>query len=384
MDREIKLVDIHAQYQEIRDRLFPAWEEVLASMRLMLGPNMKAFETEFAAYCGAHRAVGCDSGTTAILLPLRALGIGPGDVVLTVSMTFFATVEAVILAGAKPVMLDVDEDSCTMSVEALRRYLSEECRRDGDRLVEKAGGGTVKAILPVHLYGMPADLRAIMEIAAEYGLAVIEDCAQAHGAEFAGRRIGSFGQAASFSFYFSKNLSALGEGGIMLAADDRVADRLERLRLHGQTDKYTHAEIGYNARLDELQAVVLRLKLEKLDEWNEKRRRAAALYHEGLAGLPLQLPKSLPGRKEVYHLYVVRTPRRDELAAFLGARRIGCGIHYPLPCHLQPALAYLGYRPGSLPVTENLCSQVLSLPMHPHLEAGEVAEVCGAVREFFS
>ncbi len=384
MNKEIKLVDIRAQYDEIREELHQVWDHIFSTMHLMLGPNMKSFEEEFAQYSGARYGVGVDSGTAALHLGLKAIGVKPGEEVFTVSYTFFATVEAIIHAGATPVMLDVDESSGTMSPEKLDAFISENCRFDGECLTNSVTGKHITAIVPVHLYGMPADMDPIMAIARKYKLKVLEDCAQAHGAEYRGKRIGSFGDAAGYSFYFSKNLSALGEGGIVLTSSEGTRDALNRLRLHGQTDKYTHAEIGYNSRLDEMQAAVLRLKLKHLDRWNQRRVAIADQYTRGLSDLPLSGFHASNGEvRPVYHLYVIRTPKRDQLADFLRKQNIGVGIHYPVPSHLQPGVEYLGYKPGDLPISETLSSEVLSLPMHPHLTDEEVNVVIAAVREFF-
>ena len=383
MSKEIKLVDIHAQYMDIREELHQAWDDIFSTMHLMLGPNMQAFESEFAGYSETGYGVGVGSGTAAVHLGLTAIGVRPGDEVIAPSFTFFATVEAVIHAGAVPVMLDVDRDTATLSPEAVEAFLRENGQRRGDELFNKVTGRRISAMIPVHLYGMPADMDALARIAADNHLKVLEDCAQAHGAVYKGRKIGSFGDAAAYSFYFSKNLSALGEGGIVLTPHGEVRDALQRLRLHGQTDKYTHGEIGYNSRLDEMQAAVLRLKLKHLDRWNQRRVELAGRYDKALQGLPVTPIAPPEGRNAVYHLYVIRTSRRDELMEFLRRHRIGVGVHYPLPCHLQPALHHLGYNKGDLPVSEQLAEEVLSLPMHPHLTEEEVDQVAAAIRDFF-
>ncbi len=383
MDKEIKLVDIRAQYEEIRDELHRHWDDVFRDMHLMLGPHQNAFENEFAAYSGARFGVGVGSGTAAIHLGLLALGVRPGEEVIVPSFTFFATVEAVVHCGAVPVLLDVEEAGATLSAEKVRAFIREKCTLRGQELINRASGRRVRALIPVHLYGMPAEMDELMDIARENGLQVLEDCAQAHGAEFRGRKAGSFGDAAAYSFYFSKNLSALGEGGIVLTSREDVRDAVQRLRLHGQTDKYTHNEIGFNSRLDEIQAVVLRLKLQKLDRWNQRRIELAARYDNALRDLPLKFFVPLEGRRAVYHLYVIRTARRDALADYLRDRKIGVGVHYPIPCHLQPGVHDLGYSRGDLPVSERLAAEVLSLPMHPHLSEMDVDRVAQAIREFF-
>lgn len=384
MAQEVRMVDLHAQYEEIKTELWAEWGKALESMQLMLGPNMKAFEKEFASWCGAGHGVAVDSGTGALILALRALGIGPGDGVIVPPWTFFATPEAVRLVGARPFFVDVEPGSMNLDPEKVREFAETGCRFDGETLVEKRTGARVRAVIPVHIFGLPADMEAIGALASRYRLGVLEDCAQAHGAAIGRRRVGTFGELAAFSFYFSKNLSALGEAGLVLARGAETAAALERLRVHGQSDKYTHAELGYNARLDELQAVVLRLKLKRLEEWNRRRAAAADAYDRELAGLPLALPPRRPGVTPAWHLYVVRGPRRDDLSARLRERGIASAVHYPVPCHLQPALADLGYKPGSLPVSEKLAGEVLSLPMHPHLDEGAVAVVGAAVRAFYA
>jgi dTDP-4-amino-4,6-dideoxygalactose transaminase len=383
LHKEIKLVDIQAQYNEIRDELHKTWDEVFLKMHLMLGPHMSAFENEFAQYSGTRFGVGVGSGTAALHLGLLALGVLPDEEVIVPSFTFFATVEAVAHCGAVPVMLDVDRESATLSVAGVKEFISENCRLRDNKLFNKVTGRRVRAMIPVHLYGMPARMDELMRIARENGLQVLEDCAQAHGAEFNGRKIGSFGDASAYSFYFSKNLSALGEGGIVLTQREDVKDAVQKLRLHGQTDKYTHGQIGFNSRLDEMQAVVLRLKLTHLDRWNQRRIELAKRYDKALQGLPVVPFAAEPGRDPVYHLYVIQTAKRDQLAEFLRNRQIGVGIHYPIPCHLQPGVRHLGYREGDLPVSERLATEVLSLPMHPHLQDSEVDQVAQAVQDFF-
>jgi len=381
--REVKLVDIKAQYDEIRAELWREWEKAFDSMQLVLGPNMTAFEKEFAAYCGVEGAAAVDSGTSALLLALRSMGVGEGDEVIVPSWTFFATPESVLLAGAHPVMVDIDEATFNISPRKVREFVETACRLDGDYPVDRKSGKKIKAIIPVHIFGLPAAMDELMAIAEKYHLLVLEDCAQAHGAEYKGRKVGSIGDCAAFSFYFSKNLSALGEAGIILSRHPGYIEAIQKLRVHGQTDRYSHSLIGYNARMDELQAVVLRLKLKKLDEWNRRRKRAARMYDERLADLPLLLPARPDGMESVYHLYVIRTPERDRLIEYLKQRRIGVGIHYPLPCHLQPALSFLGVHAGSLPVTERMAKEVLTLPMHPHLTDEDIGYVTESIRSFF-
>lgn len=367
MPDKIPLVDLYTQYKPLKDEIAQAWSEVLDSMRLFLGPNVQAFEQEFASYCGVAHAIGVSDGTNALHLALRACGVGPGDEVVTVSHTFIATVEAILLAGARPVFVDVDPRTCTMDVGQVEGKLTPRTR----------------AILPVHLYGQCVDVDPILEIADRHGLAVIEDACQAHGSAYNGRRAGGLGTMAAFSFYFSKNLGAYGEGGMVTTNDDDLARRVRMLRDHGSEQRYHHDLIGLNGRLDELQAAVLRIKLRHLDAWNDRRRRHAALYNRALESVGVVVPFEAPCGQHVYHLYVIRTGQRDGLREWLAERDIGTGIHYPIPVHLQQACIGYGDGSGSLPVTESLVGEILSLPMYPELTETQIERVTGAVREFF-
>ena len=328
-------------------------------MHLFLGPQNDAFEQEFADYCGAAECVTVGNGTDALHLALRAAGIGPGDEVITVAHTFFATTEAIRMVGATPVFVDIDPDLYTLDPSQIEARLTPRTR----------------AILPVHLYGQLADMEPIMRLAAAHGLTVIEDAAQAHGAAYRGRRAGAVGHLACFSFYFSKNLGAYGEAGAVTTSDPELAQRLRILRDHGSDRRYHHVEYGFNARMDEVQAAVLRIKLRHLDDWNAQRRAHAATYADLLATHGLGLPRTGPDREHVFYVYVVRSPERDAVAARLRDAGIGSGIHFPVPIHLQPATADLGYRPGDLPVTEQAAQEVLSLPMYAELTAPQLARV---------
>ncbi len=303
-----------------------------------------------------------------MLLALRACGIGPGDEVITVSHTAVATVAAIELSGASPRLVDVESGTLTLD----------------PRELEKTITGRTKAIIPVHLYGCPADMTPILTFAREHGLVVIEDCAQAHGARYAGRLVGTLGDAAAFSFYPTKNLGAMGDGGAIATSRADVAERLLSLRQYGWRERYISDEPGFNSRLDELQAAILRVRLRYLDEENDSRRRLAATYDERLSRLPLVLPVVRPGDRPVYHLYAIRTERREELRAHLRERGISTAIHYPAPVHLQPAYARLGYRPGSLPVTEDAARSLLSLPMYPDLSPEAPLIVAEAIAQFFN
>jgi dTDP-4-amino-4,6-dideoxygalactose transaminase len=358
-------VDLRAQFRALRGEIMPAIEAALEQMQLMLGPNTRAFEAEFAAYCGVRHAFAVSNGTDALHLALRACDIGPGDEVITVPNTFVATVEAIVLAGAQPVLVDVDPDTGNM---------------DPAR-IEEAITPRTRALMPVHLYGQPADMDGIRVIAQRHNLRVIEDACQAHGAEFRGQRAGSLGDIACFSFYYSKNLGAYGEGGAVVTDDPELAERVRLLRDHGSPRKYEHTTFGFNARPDELQSVVLRVKLNHLDAWNERRRAIAARYTDGLVGLPLQTPRVPEHTSPVFHIYAVLTPRRDDLLSWLHERGIGAAIHYPIAVHKQPA--YTDLARGNLAVAERWTRETLSLPIYAELSDDDTEYVIEAVRTFF-
>jgi dTDP-4-amino-4,6-dideoxygalactose transaminase len=364
----IPLVDLRAQYQPLKNEIMAGMEQALEGMHLFLGENVQAFEKEFAQFCGVKHGIGVSDGTSALHIILRAMGIGPGDEVITVSHTFVATVEAIILAGARPVFVDIDPHTYLMDVGQIEAKITPR----------------TKAILPVHLYGQTADMDPIMEIASRHGLKVVEDACQAHGAEYKGRRAGSLGHAAAFSFYFSKNLGAYGEGGFITTDDDELARRVRMIRDHGSERRYYHDLIGMNARLDELQAVVLRAKLPHLEEWNAQRRSHARQYHKLLQGTPAITPVEWPENRHVCHLYVVQVPQRDELQAWLKGQGIGTGIHYPVPVHLQKVMGFLGHKAGDLPVTEQVTSGILSLPMYPELTDEEIEFVTDSIKTFYT
>ena len=364
----IEFVDLKRQYQPLREEIMSGIEQVLAGMNLFLGENVHRLEEEFAAYCGAPHAIGVGSGTDALHLALRAVGIGPGDEVITVSNTFFATVEAIALCGARPVFVDIDPATYTM---------------DASR-VEAAVTPRTKAIVPVHLYGQPVDMDPIIAISRKYGLSVVEDACQAHGAEYKGVRTGSLGDAAAFSFYYSKNLGAYGEGGMVVTKDPEIATSVQMLRNHGAKERYRHALLGVNARLDEIQAAALRVKLPHLDRWNAARRTRAEEYSRHLADLEdVVTPVSQSYAKHVFHLYVIRTRDREGLQKWLKSHGVSTGVHYPVPVHLQEACADFGYSPGSLPETEAAAQEILSLPMFAELTIDEVAYVCQTIRDYF-
>jgi dTDP-4-amino-4,6-dideoxygalactose transaminase len=372
-ERTVPLVDVAAAWRAQRNELDAAIARVVTAGAFIGGPEVAAFEQALAAFCGVRFAVGFASGTPALHLGLLALGVGPGDDVVTVAHTFAATAEAIEHAGARPRFVDVDEATGGMDPKALAQAL------DG-----------AAAVLPVHLYGLPADMAAITELAEEAGVPVLEDAAQAHGAtvtlpgEAAPRRAGSLGALAAFSFYPGKNLGAFGDAGAVTTRDEDLAARIGRLRDHGRTAKYEHGEVGWGERLDALQAAVLGVKLTRLEAANDARRRLARRYSRELEGVGDLVPPAMPaGRSSSWHLYVVRTRRRDALLEHCRAAGVQAGVHYPLPLHLQPAFRHLGYARGDLPVTEAWAEECLSLPLYPQLEAAAQDHVIATVREFF-
>jgi dTDP-4-amino-4,6-dideoxygalactose transaminase len=361
----VPFVDLGAQQRALAAELEPLLRGLLERTDWVLGADVERFEDEFAAYCGAAHGIGTDCGLSAIELLLRAYGIGPGDEVVTAANTFVATVLAISHTGARPVLADVDPRTYTLDPAALGRAITPRTR----------------AVIPVHLYGQPADMDAIGALADRHGLLVIEDACQAHGARYKRKRVGSLGHAAAFSFYPGKNLGALGDGGIAVTSDAAVAESLRELRNYGQREKYDHVVKGFNRRLDTLQAAALRVKLRRLDQWNERRRRSAALYDELLAGWGVITPWTAPYAEHVWHLYVIRCQDRDALRQQLAECEVDTGIHYPVPVHLQRAYRDLGYAPGDFPVTEACAREIVSLPMYPELGADMVLGVAKAVRE---
>ncbi len=362
---QIPLVDLRSQYQTIKYEIMAAFEGVLENMQLFLGPQLRTFETEFAAYCECRYAVGVASGTDALTLALRACNIGPGDEVITVSNTFIATVEAIALVGAIPVFVDIDPLTYTMDWQQLDHVLTSRAR----------------AIIPVHLYGHPVEMQPVLELARSHGLRVIEDASQAHGATYRGQRVGSFGDIGCFSLYYSKNLGAYGEAGICVTNDDALAEHLRMLRDHGSRVRYQHEVLGVNARLDELQAAILRVKLRHLDQWNAARQEHALAYTEQLQGVVAAVPFIQPWGTHVYCYYVVQVQERDHFRKVLEQEGIATGIHYPIPIHLQPACAHCGYVRGRLPMTETLSGRIVSLPMYPELTAEQRQIVVNAVKK---
>src|SRR5882762_731808 len=363
---QVPFVDLAAQYRTIAEEINETTSRVIQEADFVLGREVSLFEEEFAAFCEAKYAVGVDSGTSALELALRAYDIGPGDEVITAANSFIASALAISHAGATPVLTDVDPYTYTMDVAS----------------IESAITPRTKAILPIHLYGHPADMDPIRQLADKHGLVVIEDACQAHGARYKGRRTGSLGHAAAFSFYPGKNLGAYGDGGAVVTSDAAVAKRLAMLRNYGQKEKYQHMFRGFNRRLDTLQAAVLRTKLKHLDKWNEARRQHAKSYSRLLAQSGLVVPRASALCESVWHLYVIRINQRDALKEHLATRGISVGIHYPIPIHLQPAYRDLGHQPGDFPVTEEYSRQILSLPMYAELTPDILGRVAETAVEF--
>lgn len=366
-EREIPLVDLAAQHQRLKMELRLAIDTVILNTRFIQGKEVREFEADFAAFCGVEQAVGVGSGTDALILALRGLGIGPGDEVLTTPHTFIATVEAILAVGAVPVFVDIDPATYLIDVGKMAAKITPR----------------TKAVLPVHLYGQSAPMPEILALAERYGLKVVADAAQAHGAELDGRPIAQWGHATCFSFYPGKNLGAYGDAGLVATRDADLAGTIRMLRDHGRKEKYEHAIVGTNSRLDTVQAAVLKTKLPHLSDWNALRRQWAERYRQGLQHLPVTLPVPMPQAKHVYHLYVIQLPERGRLQSHLKQNGIATGIHYPIPLHLQPSLRFLGYHPGDFPVTEEVAGRILSLPMYPELTEQQVDHVIAGLCEFF-
>ena len=367
--QEIPLVDLRAQYATIRQDVLREIEAVLDSMQLTIGPNVKAFDKEWATYVGTKHAIGVGSGTDALQLAIRAVGVSNGDEVITVSHTFFATVEAILYANARPILVDVDPSSMLMDAGAVAAAITPR----------------TKAIIPVHLYGRTVDLAPLKRIAQDKNIAIIEDAAQAHGALLDdGKRAGTGGRVSAYSFYCSKNLGAYGEAGSIVTNDDKLADDLRALREHGQATRYYHPVVGYNARLDEIQAAVLRVKLRHLDAWNKRRREIAGQYAVLLKDAGVVLPEIPKGDRHVFYAYAIRVGggKRDAMRTYLAERGIGTQIHYPVPIHLQEAAQFLGYRKGDLPVTERVANEVLSIPIYAEMTDSQVERVAETITAF--
>jgi len=375
------MLDLGRQYAEIREEILASIERVCSSQHFILGAEVDALEREVAAFTGAADAVGCASGTDALWLALLAVGVQPGDTVITTAFSFFASASAIVRAGARPVFLDVDPHTLNLDPAQVEAHL-------------RAGKSAhLRALLPVHLYGQCADMDALQRLAAESQLPIVEDAAQAIGASWRDRRAGSLGAAGAFSFYPSKNLSAYGDAGLVTTNNADFAAHMRRLRNHGSPQRYLHEELGWNSRLDAIQAAVLRVKLPYVEKWNRQRREHAATYDRLLtqSGLisatgdsPLRVLSTTPHAYHIYHQYVIRAQRRDQLRQFLADRKIGSEIYYPIPLHLQPAFTYLGYREGDLPESERAAREVLALPMFPELTEDEQQWVVESIAEFYS
>ena len=363
---EVPFVDLRAAHRELAPEIDAAMRAVVDDADFILGGAVRAFEADFAAYCGVRVAVGVDSGFSALELALRACGVGPGDEVITAANTFVATVAAIESCGATPVLVDVDPRSHNLDPVQF----------------EAAITPATRTVIPVHLYGRPAEMAAVVAIARAHGLSIVEDACQAHGARYRGRRAGSLGDAAAFSFYPSKNLGAYGDGGMVVTDDEAIAERVRMLRNLGSRVRYHHETKGFNRRLDTLQAAVLCSKLPHLDRHNDHRRAVAQRYGELLQCSNVTTPAESDDSESVYHLYVIETEHRDELQQHLDAAGIATGIHYPVPIHLQPAYASLGYGEGSFPISERLARRILSLPMYPHMPLESVSVVADAVESF--
>jgi dTDP-4-amino-4,6-dideoxygalactose transaminase len=364
----VPFLDLKAQFEQVEKEVMPMISKSLANASFIGGPEVTGFESEFAAFCESEYCVGVGSGTDALRFGLMAAGIGPGDEVITVPNTFIATTEAISQVGAVPVFVDICSDTYNIDVSKVKEKITER----------------TKAILPVHLYGQPADMDSLIQIAEENNITVIEDACQAHGALYKNRKVGALGTLGCFSFYPGKNLGAFGEGGAVVTKDEKLAKHIKMIRDHGQAKKYFHDIEGYNGRLDAIQAGVLRIKLKRLKGWNETRRKNAAYYSELLASVPsVTIPAEADFAKSVYHLYVILVDRRDELQEFLLKKGISSGLHYPLPLHLQKAYRHLGHTENSFPVTEEVAKRLLSLPMFPELSKTQIEYVVTSIKAFF-
>jgi dTDP-4-amino-4,6-dideoxygalactose transaminase len=394
---DIPLLDLSEQYRLLAEPIREAIDEVLASQHFILGPKVKEFEEAIAKYCGSPHAVGVSSGTDALLAILMALEIGPGDAILTTAYTFFATAGCIARVGATPIFVDIDRQTFNMSPAALECYLAESCRREEDGCLRETQGKVVRAIVPVHLFGLCCEMDAIHRISEEFQLEVIEDAAQALGAEYpfggAKAKAGAMGEIGYFSFYPSKNLGAAGDAGMIICRDAQFAERLRVCRQHGMEERYFHHFIGGNFRLDEIQAAILKVKLPWLDRWSAARRSAADFYRQEFTRAGLTERISLPSEPyrdrgltnhHIYHQYVIRTPERDALRAHLRRKEIGSAIYYPIGLHEQDCFSYLGYKAGDLPETERAAAETLALPIYPELIQDAQRAVVDALSDFFA
>jgi dTDP-4-amino-4,6-dideoxygalactose transaminase len=385
----VPLLDLKAQFAQIRAEVMPVIEAVCVSQRFILGEHVVGLENEVAAYCSASAGIGVSSGTDALLLALMALGVGTGEEIITTPYTFFATAGTIARLGARPLFCDIDPMTFNLSPAAVDTFIEAHCEMRGGQLINRATGGRITALMPVHLYGQSADMDPLMATARKYRLRVIEDAAQAIGTEYKnGVRVGSIGDIGCFSFFPSKNLGAFGDAGLCTTNDADLAERMRVLRVHGGKPKYFHSVIGGNFRIDELQAAVLRVKLKYLDGWTEGRQRNAAIYDAAFAQAPfagkLIRPRAPKDGRHIFNQYIVRTTQRDALKEFLGQRGVGTEIYYPVPLHLQECFEYLGHALGDFPESERAARETLALPIYPELETAQLQYVIGAVGEFFS
>jgi dTDP-4-amino-4,6-dideoxygalactose transaminase len=383
----VPLLDLKAQYAQIRAEVMPIIEEVCASQRFILGEHVLALEGEVAAYCASAAGIGVSSGTDALLLALMALGVGAGDEIFTSPFTFFATAGTIARLGARPVFCDIDPVSFNLSPRAVAEFIDRQCSVQGGHLINRATGGRIKGIMPVHLYGQSADMDPLMALAKQHQLKVIEDAAQAIGTEYKGVRVGSIGDIGCFSFFPSKNLGAFGDAGLCTTNDADLAETMRVLRVHGGKPKYFHALIGGNFRIDELQAAVLRVKLKYLDGWTEARQRNAAYYNAAFAaadlGRNLITPQAAVRGRHIFNQYAVRVKNRDALKDHLTACGIGTEIYYPVPLHLQKCFAYLQHVPGDFPESERAAAETLALPVYPELTQAQLDHVIASVADFY-
>ena len=385
----VPLLDLKAQFAQIRAEVMPVIDQVCASQHFILGEQVRGFEEEVARYCASSAGIGVSSGTDALLLALMAVGVRAGDEVITSPFTFFATAGTIARLGARPVFCDIDPVTFNLSPAAVQAFIDDRCVVQGERLINRATGGRIKALMPVHLYGQSADMDPLMAIKRRYHLQVIEDAAQAIGSEYKnGVRVGSIGDVGCFSFFPSKNLGAFGDAGLCTTNDAELADSMRVLRVHGGKPKYFHAVIGGNFRIDELQAAVLRVKLKYLDGWTQGRQRNAAYYDEAFAdaelGARLRTPYAHPGYRHIFNQYVVRAQRRDALRQFMAERGVGSEIYYPVPLHLQKCFEYLGYKPGDFPESERAAAETLALPIYSELRQDQMAHVVATIAEFYA
>lgn len=368
MSDKVAYLDLPAQIRGIRKEIDAALARTLDHCSFCLGPDVVQFEKDFAQYCGAKHGIGFNSGTSALHVALKLLNIGQGDEVITTPSTFVATTWAISYVNAKPVFVDVDDATFNIN----------------PALIERAITPRTKAVLPVHLYGQPFDIDAVLEICRKHRLPLVEDACQSHGAKYKGKTIGTFGEMSCYSFYPGKNLGSCGEGGALVTNNDAFAARARSLREHGSTTRYYHDEVGFNYRMEGFQGAVLGVKLKYLNQWTQARQRVAKRYTELLADTPLQLPTQPAWAESVWHLYVVRHARRDELKKFLEDNGVGCAIHYPIPLHLQKAYADLGHKPGDFPVAEKSARECLSLPIYPELTDQQINRVASVIKDFFT